>query len=80
MSVEMLEQEERKVLDQKRAEAFAGKMLGVINSAALALMTSIGHRTRLFDVMAICRPRRAWRSRRRRICRSDTCASGSARW
>jgi len=56
MSVEMLEQEERKVLDQKRAEAFAGKMLGVVNSAALALMTSIGHRTLLFDVMAILPP------------------------
>lgn len=38
--------------NQARAEAFAGKMLGVINSGALALMTSIGHRTHLFDAMA----------------------------
>ena len=34
------------------AQAFAEKMLGVINGAALALMTSIGHRTGLFDVMS----------------------------
>ena len=40
------------ILDQGRSEEFAGKMLGVLNSAALALMTSIGHQTGLFDVMA----------------------------
>ncbi len=39
-------------LDQARAEAFAERMVGVLNDAALALMTSIGHRTGLFDVMA----------------------------
>jgi SAM-dependent methyltransferase len=39
-------------LDQTKAEAFAGKMLGIINGGALALMTSIGHRTGLFDKMA----------------------------
>ena len=39
-------------LDQGRAEAFAERMLGVINDAALALMTSLGHRTGLFDAMA----------------------------
>jgi 2-polyprenyl-3-methyl-5-hydroxy-6-metoxy-1,4-benzoquinol methylase len=38
--------------DQAKAEAFAGKMLGVINGGGLALMTSIGHRTGLFDTMA----------------------------
>jgi 2-polyprenyl-3-methyl-5-hydroxy-6-metoxy-1,4-benzoquinol methylase len=38
--------------DRAQAEAFAGRMLGVINDAALALMTSIGHRTGLFDAMA----------------------------
>jgi 2-polyprenyl-3-methyl-5-hydroxy-6-metoxy-1,4-benzoquinol methylase len=43
-------------LDQARAEAFAGKMLGVINSGALALMTSIGHRVGLFDAMHGLRP------------------------
>lgn len=40
------------VLDEKKAEAFAGKMLGIINGGALALMISIGHRTGLFDAMA----------------------------
>src|SRR5688572_23922444 len=43
-------------IDQAKAEAFAGKMVGVMNSAALALMTSVGHRTRLFDVMATLPP------------------------
>lgn len=33
-------------------EAFVEKMLGVANGAGLALMTSIGHRTGLFDTMA----------------------------
>jgi len=40
------------VLDQKKAEQFAEKMIGIINGGALALMTSIGHRTGLFDIMA----------------------------
>ena len=39
-------------LDQARSEAFAERMIGILNDAALALMTSIGHRTGLFDVMA----------------------------
>ncbi len=39
-------------LDREKAEAFAGRMMGVLNEAALALMTSIGHRTGLFDAMA----------------------------
>ena len=39
-------------MDQARAEAFAERMLGVLNEGAIALMTSIGHRTGLFDVMA----------------------------
>jgi hypothetical protein len=39
-------------LDQARAEAFAERMIGVLNDAALALMISIGHRTGLFDVIS----------------------------
>jgi 2-polyprenyl-3-methyl-5-hydroxy-6-metoxy-1,4-benzoquinol methylase len=39
-------------LDQDRSEAFAERMIGVLNDGALSLMTSIGHRTGLFDVMA----------------------------
>ena len=38
--------------DQQRSEAFADRMMGALNEAALCLMTSIGHRTGLFDVMA----------------------------
>ncbi|MEM1253359.1 MAG: class I SAM-dependent methyltransferase [Cyanobacteria bacterium P01_H01_bin.21] len=33
-------------------EAFAERLLDMLNSAALALMTSVGHRTELFDAMA----------------------------
>jgi 2-polyprenyl-3-methyl-5-hydroxy-6-metoxy-1,4-benzoquinol methylase len=46
-SVAVLEQ-----FDSAKAEAFAGRMLGVLNSGALALMTSIGHQTGLFDTMS----------------------------
>ena len=42
--------------DTARLERFEQKMLGVLNGAALALMTSIGHRTGLFDVMSRMRP------------------------
>ena len=40
------------VYDEKRAEAFAGRVLETLNSGALAVMISIGHRTRLFDALA----------------------------
>lgn len=40
------------MIDQGKASAFAEKMLGVLNSAAVALMTSIGHRTGLFDTLS----------------------------
>ena len=43
-------------INQEKAEAFAEKMVGVLNNGALALMTSIGHRTQLFDTMAILPP------------------------
>jgi SAM-dependent methyltransferase len=39
-------------IDQAKAEQFAGSLMGTINQASLALMLSVGHRTRLFDVMA----------------------------
>ena len=38
------------------SEEFAGRLLGVLNAGMLALMTSIGHRTSLFDVMASLAP------------------------
>ena len=42
--------------DTDKAEAFVGQMLNILNSGALALMTSIGHRTELFDAMAELSP------------------------
>jgi len=38
--------------DDARAANFGQRMLEVLNHAALALMTSLGHRTGLFDVMS----------------------------
>jgi SAM-dependent methyltransferase len=43
-------------LNQARSEAFAERMLGILNGGALAVMTSIGHRTGLFDSMAMLPP------------------------
>ena len=42
---------------EAQAEAFAGRMVGIVNDAMLGLMMSIGHRTGLFDTMAGCRRR-----------------------
>lgn len=39
-------------LDAGKADEFVEKMASILNGAAAALMTSIGHRTGLFDVMA----------------------------
>lgn len=38
--------------DPAKAEAFAGRFLTALNNGALCLMVSVGHRTRLFDVMS----------------------------
>ncbi len=37
--------------DEARAEAFAGRMLDLLNEGALAVMISVGHRTGLLDAM-----------------------------
>src|SRR5687767_10180776 len=42
----------RNGVSEDRAEAFGRKMAQVLNDTALALMTSLGHRTGLFDAMA----------------------------
>jgi SAM-dependent methyltransferase len=42
----------RPPIDEAKAEAFGGRMLGMLNDAFLALLTSIGHQTGLFDVLA----------------------------
>jgi len=38
--------------DTERATAFADRVVGMLNDGAIALMTSIGHRTGLFDTLA----------------------------
>jgi SAM-dependent methyltransferase len=42
--------------DTARAEGFAERLLGMYNHGALCLMISIGHRTGLFDTMAVMPP------------------------
>jgi 2-polyprenyl-3-methyl-5-hydroxy-6-metoxy-1,4-benzoquinol methylase len=39
-------------VDQAKSEAFAGRLMEMINAAGTAMMISIGHRTGLFDVMS----------------------------
>ena len=39
-------------VDQAAAEAFAGRLLKIVNDGMLCLMVSVGHRTGLFDAMA----------------------------
>ena len=39
-------------LDQERADAFAGRLITMLDDASLALLTSVGHRTGLFDALA----------------------------
>jgi len=41
-----------RTMDQAKSEAFAGKMLGLLNDSMLGLMVSIGHQTGLYDAMA----------------------------
>ena len=42
--------------DEGRSEAFSGRMIDILNGAAIALMTSIGHQVGLFDAMATLPP------------------------
>jgi 2-polyprenyl-3-methyl-5-hydroxy-6-metoxy-1,4-benzoquinol methylase len=44
--------EDSPVIDETKVAAFAGKLVNMLNSGALALMTSVGHRTGLFDAMS----------------------------
>ncbi len=40
------------ILDQSKADAFADPALNILNEGALALMSAIGYRPRLFDAMS----------------------------
>jgi SAM-dependent methyltransferase len=42
--------------DDAKAESFGDRLIGMLNQGSLALMTSIGHRTGLFDSMAGLEP------------------------
>ncbi len=48
--------------DPAKAEAFGQKMLAVLNGAGVALMTSVGHRSGLFDRRRRRPARRRWRA------------------
>jgi hypothetical protein len=43
-------------LDQAKIEQFAGTMMGILNGGMLALLTSIGYHTGIFETMAGKRP------------------------
>jgi SAM-dependent methyltransferase len=43
-------------IDQAKSEAFSDYMLDILNHGALSLMISIGHKTRLFDIMSAMAP------------------------
>jgi hypothetical protein len=43
-------------IDQAKVDHFTSRMMEVLNHGALALMTSVGHRTGLFDTMAVLPP------------------------
>lgn len=47
---------ETQTVDPQKAEAFAGRILGIMNGGMLSFMISIGHRTGLFDKMASLPP------------------------
>ncbi|MFB2893420.1 class I SAM-dependent methyltransferase [Aerosakkonemataceae cyanobacterium BLCC-F50] len=44
------------IFDETKAEIFTDRILGILNDSALALMISVGHRTKLFDTLAELRP------------------------
>jgi 2-polyprenyl-3-methyl-5-hydroxy-6-metoxy-1,4-benzoquinol methylase len=43
-------------MDQAKAEAFGERMVGILNSASLAMLMSVGHQTGLFDTLSELRP------------------------
>ena len=44
--------EQKSVFDNAKAEAFAGKLLEILNGGCLSLLISIGHKTGLFDTLS----------------------------
>ena len=44
--------EQKPVFDNVKAEAFAGKLLEILNGGCLSLLISVGHKTGLFDTLS----------------------------
>lgn len=56
MTTQNAETQSTDTASMETTEAFAERLIDILNSGAIALMTSIGHRTELFDVMAELTP------------------------
>ena len=63
----------------RRAEAFAGRMLDLLNGGALAVMISVGHGTGLLDALREHGAATSQELADAAGSTSATCASGSAR-
>ena len=46
----------QKTFDTNRSELFSNRLVDIFNGGAIALMISIGHRTKLFDVLETLEP------------------------
>ena len=44
--------DQKSVYDNAKAEAFARKLLDILNSGCLSLLLSVGHKTGLFDTLS----------------------------
>ena len=64
-------------IDAARAEAFAGRMLEILNDGMLTLLVSIGHQTGLLDALANAEPLTSEELAGKPGSTSATCASGS---
>ena len=62
--------------DHSRAAAFEERLVGALNSVALCLMTSLGHRVGSLMRWRTCQPRAVKRSRRAPASTSITCTNG----
>ena len=68
------------VATEAQAEAFAGRMVDILNNSMLGLMISIGHRTGLFDTLADAPPLTSQELATRTGSTSVMSGNGSAPW
>lgn len=52
MTTNQMEVQDELEFDETYAKAFAGRFVGILNDAAIAVLTSIGHQTGLLDILA----------------------------